>query len=61
MLPSSGLMTRASPQKFSGLYLSSIALAEEEELGSGASSTPGASESRVYPQSPQGREAETEP
>ena len=32
MLPSSGLMTRASPLKFSGLYLSSLALAEQEEL-----------------------------
>ena len=31
MLPSSGLMTRASPLKFSGLYLSSIALAKQED------------------------------
>ena len=31
MLPSSGLMTMASPLKFSGLYLSSLALAEQEE------------------------------
>ena len=31
MLPSSGLMTRASPQKFLGLNLSSLALAEQDE------------------------------
>ena len=60
MLPSSGLMTRASHPKFSGLYLSSIAPAEQEELGSGAHSSAAPSESGVYPQSPQGREAATE-
>ena len=32
MLPSSGLMTMASPLKFSGLYLSSFAPAEQEKL-----------------------------
>ena len=32
MLLSSWLMNRASPQKFSGLYLASLALAEQEEL-----------------------------
>ena len=31
MLPSSGLMTRASPLKFLSLYLSSLDLAEQEE------------------------------
>ena len=32
MLPSSGLMNGASPQKFLGLYLASLALTEQEEL-----------------------------
>ena len=42
MLPSSGLMTRVSPQKFSGLYLASLALAEQVELVVWAHSTLGA-------------------
>ena len=42
MLLSSWLMNRASPQKFSGLYLASLALAEQEELVVRARSTLGA-------------------
>ena len=42
MLSSSWLMNRASPQKFSGLYLASLALAEQEELVVQARSTLGA-------------------
>ena len=42
MLSSSWLMNRASPQKFSGLYLASLALAEQEELVVRARSTLGA-------------------
>ena len=42
MLSSSCLMNRASPQKFSGLYLASLALAEQEELVVWARSTLGA-------------------
>ena len=41
MLSSSWLMNRASPQKFSGLYLASLALAEQEELVVRARSTLG--------------------
>ena len=41
MIPSSGLMNRASPLKLSGLYLSSIALAEQEESVVRARSTLG--------------------
>ena len=42
MLPSSWMMNRASPQKFSGLYLASLALAEQEESVVRARSTLGA-------------------
>ena len=42
MLPSSGLITRATLLKFSVLYLSSLALAEQEESVVWARSTLGA-------------------
>ena len=42
MLPSSCLMNRASPHKFSGLYLASLTLAEQEESVVRARSTLGA-------------------
>ena len=42
MPPSSGLMNRASPQKFLGLYLALLALTEKEESAIQERSTLGA-------------------